>query len=79
MLDVKSVAERVLSKPDYRNRKKDDGDEAARSVLLDLSPDGRIILLLFATMRRIGDSRIFGNSWMASGSRRFQATATKAD
>jgi hypothetical protein len=43
--DATRAAEGVLSKPEYRNCRKDYGREASRCVLLDLSRGGRIKLL----------------------------------
>lgn len=42
---VQSTAERVLSKPEYRSCRKENGRESARCVLLDLSRTGKIKLL----------------------------------
>ncbi len=41
----KKTAERVLAKPEYHKCKNDDGREAARCVLSDLSRNGRIQLI----------------------------------
>ncbi len=43
--DAKNAAERVLSKPEYRNCKNQSDREAARCVLLDHSRGGRISLI----------------------------------
>ena len=43
--DASAVAERILSKPEYHNCKKDSSLETARCVLTDLSRNGRIKLL----------------------------------
>jgi hypothetical protein len=43
--DASAVAERILSKPEFHNCKKDNSRETARCVLTDLSRNGRIKLL----------------------------------
>jgi len=43
--EAKDAAERVLSKPEYRNCKSDSNREAARCVLLGLSRNGRVRLI----------------------------------
>jgi hypothetical protein len=43
--EAKDAAERVLSKPEYRNCKNENSREAARCVLRDLSKGGRIKLI----------------------------------
>jgi hypothetical protein len=43
--EAKETSERVLSKPEYRNCRKESSREAARCVLLDLSRNGKTRLL----------------------------------
>lgn len=42
---ARNTAERVLSKPEYRNCKKDTSRESARCILLDLAQNGKIKLI----------------------------------
>jgi hypothetical protein len=43
--EAKNTAERILSKPEYRNCKNENSREAARCVLRDLSKSGRVKLI----------------------------------
>jgi len=43
--EAKNTADRVLSKPEYRNCRNESSREAARCVLLDLGRNGKIRLL----------------------------------
>jgi hypothetical protein len=43
--EAKNIAERILSKPEYRSCKNENSREAARCVLRDLSKGGRVKLI----------------------------------